>query len=136
MKLTPEEDNFFQMICAVSTKDSNTVRDVLSAILTSMLLTIYNQYNEDLKKQIKDNTIEFLIPFICKLRVDYKDHVVGKGKAVNVNLSALPSSVLINEIANIIDDKDLDLIKNIQKGISMKINNILEIDENEPSCLG
>jgi hypothetical protein len=136
MKLSTEEEYFFQMLKATSTKDESTVRDVLKSILISILINVYDQLSQDKKENKDSNTIEFSIPYVCKLRIDYKDHIVNKGKAVNVNLSALPSVSLIKEIENIMDDKDLDLINYIKKNISMKIDSIVEVDPKEDSCLG
>jgi hypothetical protein len=136
MKLNSEEDNFFQLICAVSTKDAGTVRDVLKATLMAILINIYEQKSTDDRNKTKNNMIEFLIPYICKLQIEYRDIIVGKGKAVNVNLSAFPSSALISEITNILDNNDLQLIEDIQKSIKLAFNNILDVNEEQESCLG
>lgn len=129
MKMTSDEDYFFEMICTNSGKDINTVREVLRAILISTILTIYNQYDKDKEKnnKLKENFVEFFIPYICKLKIDYsKDEPKGKYVVTNVNLSAVPSPTLIKEIYNILENKTLDLEKNIKNEINLKINNILE----------
>lgn len=134
MKMTSEEDYFFEMICANSGKDLSTVREVLRAVLISTIMTIYNQYDKDQQRESnkRENFVEFIIPYICKLKIDYSsDKPTGKYVVTNVNLSAIPSPTLIKEIYNILEDKTLDLEKNIKNGINLKINNILENLEEE-----
>lgn len=129
MKMTSEEDYFFEMICANSGKDLNTVRDVLKSILIATMITIYNQYDKDKQKESikRQNFVEFDIPYMCKLRIDYNgERPSGKYVVTNVNLSAIPSPSLIKEIYNVLEDKTLDLENIVKNGIDLKINNILE----------
>lgn len=140
MRMTVNEDKFFQLIQSVSGKDISTVRDTLKSILTALILVIYDQHDKDkdLPKEEKLNCVEFAIPYLCTIKIDYSDRYTSKGMVTNINLSALPSESLITEVSNILDDKTLVLEELLEKSMTLKFYNILETSEEElkNSCLG
>lgn len=140
MRMSSNEDKFFQMIQAVSGKDISTVRDVLKSILTATILSIYDQYDKDkeLNKEDRVNCVEFTIPYLCTLKIDYNDRLTPKGMITNINLSAIPAEALVNEVSNILDDKTMFLEHELEKSMELKFYEILEVtkDGEKDSCLG
>lgn len=120
MKLTVNEKQAIEKICAISNKDKRTVREVLLALLKMSTLEMYMAINEDKTK--------ITIPYICDLDVSYSDAVSKKGGYVKINLEAIPNEGLSEEITAIANG-DLTPTKDfIKKSIYKSFGDMLEIE--------
>lgn len=119
MKLSIEEKYFLDKICAVSSKDKNTVKDVLKALLMCTTIEIYA------------DSKEMVIPYMCKLKIDYMDNYKEDKHSVVVHLEATPCEGLINEIAAIQEGGITPTQEYIQKMILFDLKNKLEIEDIE-----
>ena len=115
MKLSKEERNFLENITAISALDKKSVRTFFRTLLVASTMSIFTGENE------------IYIPYLCKLKIDYK----VEGNELKVNISADPSIELIDEIKSIVNDESPPSKKYFQKEIFEKLKNILEIEELE-----
>lgn len=107
MKLSNEEKNFLDKICAVSCKDVNTVRDVLRAILIVSAKEVY----------AGSKTVN--IPYVCRLALDTTS-------SDTVRLSAEPNDNFVKEVKAILSGDTSPTEEFIGREISKTLESILE----------
>jgi hypothetical protein len=117
MKLTLEEKNFLENIVAISALDRKTVKTLFRSLLIAVSMSVYADENE------------IIIPYLCKLKIDYNDYSTNKGTKVKVNIDAEPCIELIEEIKAISEGNHPPSKKYLKKEISEEIRNQLEISE-------
>ena len=118
-KLSLEEKEFLQRICAISKKDKQTVKDVLLSLLMVSTIEIYKE----------TNTI--IIPYICSLKVEHFDKMTPKGVKVEVVLEAIPSTALIEEITAVSEGEITPSEKYVKKQIFKIFLDLLVLDDVE-----
>lgn len=128
MKMTSEEKIFLDKVVADSGQDLLTVRNVLRAILVSILKEVYaNYYNSENKNKV---IIEYSIPYILKMSIGCKNILTkDDGEKTQVILDCEPSISLYKEINRIFDDKTLETEEFFKKEIAYHLMKILDFDK-------
>jgi hypothetical protein len=116
LKLTLEEKEFLQKIKAISRKDESTLMDVFISLIHCMTIAVYKEQNE------------IIIPFLCKLKLEYFDEATSKGTVTKIVLNAEPSEFLKQEISAISEGEDTPSLKYIKKKIFGKFKQYLDLD--------
>jgi len=114
---TNEEKIAFKKICSISTKDKTTVRDVLFAILTYAGMEAFKEDNE------------IIIPYLCKLKLNYKEIINEKGIESIIDVEGEPSSLLLKEFACIKNDEKPFTKKYFEKQNRLHFKNLLKIKD-------
>ena len=115
MKLSPEESHFLNSIAVIAGKEKSVVKDVFKAALKAFAIEIIVQ-NEEL-----------IIPYLCKLKYEHVDKIVGDELQTVVSLKASPSQALIDEIRHIIEGEKSPVMFLTEKSIQKTIQNFLDI---------
>ena len=125
------EKDFFDTICAISEFKKDTVREVLRAVLLTIVANIYAQNSK---------TVKVNIPYICDLDISYadvirKDEETGKSwREVKVDLNANPANALYKEIEFIHEGEDPPSLLYLEAKLKRRIEDILDLpleDEEE-----
>ncbi len=117
MKLTLEEKNFIENIVAISALDKKSVKNFFRSLLMASTMAIYADENE------------IVIPYLCKIKIDYHDVTTSTGTKPKVTLTAEPCDELIEEITAISEGNQPPSKKYIKKEISEELKNQLEIED-------
>lgn len=117
MKLTLEERNFIENITAISALDKKSVKLFFRSLLMASTMTIYADEEE------------IIIPYLCKLRISYKDNHTERGNKPIVNILAEPCDELISEIKAISEGDEPPSKKYLKKEISEELKDKLEIGD-------
>lgn len=120
-KITLEEKEAINKICAVAKKDKSVVSDLLYSLLLYITMELY-----------KGNR-SIIIPFICNLNIEEKDVLNSKEGVVEkkIELTALPLQGLIDEVVAISKDEITFSERYLQKKIFNWLCEKLEIDDLE-----
>ena len=115
---TPQESNAFDKIVSLSSKDKNSVRDVMFAILTYATLESFNE---------EDN--EIIIPYLCSLKINYDEVPNEKGIESSVTITAKPSAMLLKEFVAIKNGEEPAVKKYFKRQNRLNFKNFLNIEE-------
>jgi len=122
MRLSTEEKNYVNKICAVTGKDDSTVREVLRGILVTAILEVYAGRNE------------FIVPYIGKIKTAHKNIVHQKkenSSKINLKLilETIPSKWLKREYKSVIEGNITSSAKFVRSQIQKNIRNMLDVSE-------
>jgi len=115
--LTDKEKLYVDRIAAISRKDKSAVIDVLMACLVSGTIELLSGRDE------------ISIPFLCDLKIDYKDVEIKTGRITEVNLEAKPCRALVEEIIAISEGDELPSERFFKAGITKKFRALLDIED-------
>lgn len=115
--LTEKETLYIERIAAISCKDKSAVIDVLRACLISGTIELLSGKNE------------ISIPFICDLKIDYKDKHTKQGLITEVELQATPNQALVREVIAISDGEETPTEAYFKKGIQSKLKQLLNVEK-------
>jgi len=120
MILSDEEKLAFEKIAAISLKDKATIKDVLYALLSYTTI-----------EALKGNESEIIIPYLCKLKLSYKETQTNKGVESIVDIQAEPLPSLMKEYVCIKNNEDPPTKRYFLKQNKLHIKEILKLDEFE-----
>ena len=128
MKMTSIEKTFLDKIVADSGENISVVRNVLKAVLISMLKEIYaargNSENKDFAK------IKYHIPYICELDITCNNVLTpNAGEVTAVQIETVIETALYNEIQKIFSDQTTEIKKLFKQEICLTLLNILDFDK-------
>lgn len=115
--ITNEEKLFLEKISAISRIDKATVIQVLQSLLMITNIEVFSNKNE------------IIIPYICKLKVDYQDRITSKGIITDVNLQAQPNRALINEISCIAEGEETPTKKYFKANLKKHLLKQYDLEE-------
>jgi hypothetical protein len=118
--LETNEQKFLKRVKGVSMLDEKVITEVLKSIL--MVATA----------ELKHGRKEVLIPYICKLEIDYHDEFVpNKGSTTRVELVATPLRGLIDEVSCISEGIETPTEKMVKRQFTKEFSAPLDVQENE-----
>jgi hypothetical protein len=112
-RLSLEEKDFLDRVSAVSGYDKTIVRDVFQSFLNIITLELYSGCN----------TIN--IPYVCSLEIDSYEKIQQNGVETIVELQAIPSSSLIDEIKAVNEGDITPTQQYIRKQMIEKLDSIV-----------
>lgn len=124
LKLSTDEKLFLDRIKVFAKKEKKEVREVFLALLMASSLQMQDQDNTG------DN--EIVIPYICKLRFSHYEKTDKDGTKVYLQLEAIPSETLREEMDAIVHGEDTPVEKLTKKKILEIFKNTLGLDEEMP----
>lgn len=116
--LSDEERIAFDKIASISLKDKSTIKDVLFAILSYATI-----------EGMKSNESEIIIPYICKLKINYSEESTAQGLKSNLDLIAEPLPSLLKEYVCIKNEEKPPTKKYFEKQNRLHLKKILKLDE-------
>lgn len=128
MKLTREEQIVFDKIKAISRRDKKVLKDVFISLLEAVTIETYLS---------QDNSFMFHIPYLCSLRIEYKDKIKytaegnKKGEYTDISITAVASESFIAEIEALSSGETPPSEKYIKKQIAEKFASLLDIQDVE-----
>jgi len=127
MKMTSNEKVFLDKIVADSGESIDTVRNVLRAMLISILKEVYAIYgNSDNKDKV---FTEYFIPYILKLSIGCKNVLTkDEGEKTQIMLECEPSISLSKEVNRIFCNESLEMEEFFKRSISLSLMEILDFD--------
>ena len=117
MKLTLPEKNFIENITAISALDKKSVKTFFRSLLMACTMAVYSDENE------------IIIPYLCKLKINYTDNHTKRGNKPIVKITAEPCDELIAEIKAISEGGEPPSKKYLKQEIMEELKNKLEISE-------
>lgn len=117
MVLQEEEKIDLDLICSICRCDKATVQEVLRAVLQAMTIRVYAEKGE------------LIIPYICKLSLDYNDRATSRGIVTDVTLEATPMKSLIQEVSAISEGVEPPSKKKFKESMKDGFNLILDKDK-------
>ena len=128
MKMTSVEKVFLDKIVADSGEGLNTVRNVLRAILISVLKEIYAAHgNADNKEEVD---IEYFIPYIAKLNIACKNILTkNEGERTLIDITSESSIILNKEINRIFSNQPIEMEEFFKQEIALNLLDILDFDK-------
>lgn len=115
MKINNLEKEAIEKISAISSKDKNTVKDVLKALLMYSTLEVYASIHED------EQT--FVIPYLCTCHASYYE----SNSKFLVELNAEPNQAFTKEVSSIAQGDITPSEKFIRKQIVKCVGDIIDI---------
>ena len=128
MKMTSAEKVFLDKIIADSGEEISVVRNVLRAVLISILKEVYACYgnNEDKDKTVTD----FYIPYIAKLVFNCKNVLTKtEGEKTQIQIECIPAITLEKEINRIFSNESLEMEEFFKQEICLNLLKILDFDK-------
>jgi hypothetical protein len=128
LKLSKEEQLFFDKIKALSRKDPKFLKDVFICMLKMVTLETYSN---------EENDFVFYIPYLCGIKVNYCDKIkynadgTKKGQYTDIQMTVLPSESFISEIEALSNGETSPSEKYIKKQIVEKFADILDLQDLE-----
>jgi hypothetical protein len=128
LKLSDDEQLFFDKIKAISRKDAKTLKDVFISMLQAVSFETYAN---------KNNNFTIHIPYICTINVEYFDRnkytAEGsiKGQYIDFKITTIPSESFIAEVNAISYGDEPPSKRYIKKQIINKNAKLLGIDDLE-----
>jgi len=114
LKLSLEEKDFLDRIVSISCVDKAVVKEVLQAILKMISIELYADYNT------------VYIPYLCSLTISSYEKPNKKGVETIVELEAIPSENLIEEIKAINEGEITPTQEFTRQKIFNKLEEIIE----------
>jgi len=127
MKMTSIEKVFLDKIVADSGENLDTVRNVLKAVLISVLKEVYATYgNADNKEKIE---VEYFIPYIAKLNIACENILTkNDGEKTSIDITSDASIILNKEINRIFSNQHLEIEEFFTQEIALNLLSILDFD--------
>jgi hypothetical protein len=128
MKMTSAEKVFLDKIIADSGEEISVVRNVLRAVLISILKEVYACYgNSDDKDK---TTTEFYLPYIAKLVFNCKNVLTkDEGEKTQIEIQCTPAITLEKEINRIFSNESLEMEEFFKQEICLNLLKILDFDK-------
>ena len=126
LKLSTEEKFFIDTVSAIASRDKNTVKDILRALLIASTVHLYESIELDGKDEC-----DLIIPYIGKIHLEYFEHNSDEGTGTKLKLSVIPSDALIEEVSCIVSGDTTPSENFIKRQIVKYIQSVVELEDCE-----
>ncbi len=118
--LSDEEKIAFEKIASLSLKDKTVIKDVLFSILSYASI-----------EGMRSDSSEVIIPYLCKLKINYSESACEEGMKSNLQIEAEPLPSLYKEYVCIKNGENPPTKKYFEKQNRLHLKKILKIGEDE-----
>ena len=128
MKMTSIEKTFLDKICADSCQDVTVVRNVLRAVLISIIKETYaSYYNSDNKDNID---ISYHIPYLLNMNLNCRSVLTpDAGEKTEITIDCKPCITLEKEINRIFTETSLEMEEFFKQEITLTLMKYLNFEK-------